>query len=332
MKITNDIINNEKIRLLGRHTELDGCVAFDWSNSGITFSFEGTGFWLGYSEYKAPIPAYVKVFVDGIEQRFPISNGSEKTIVDTLSEGVHTATVLKITEGVDKLLFKELTILGSEPKLLDAPAPKSRRIEFFGDSITCGYGVLAEQSVTVYNTYEQDSTKAYAFLTAAAFDAEIRSECISGQGIICNCDGKVDYEIPKFFMHSSRTKEKHDHSSWTPDVVVINAGTNDVGGGIANEIITEGAINFILSVRNHYPSAKIVWFYGMMMNGYISALEKAVKTVNLTDKDVYFLTCESIFDRTGETGAVGHPNELGQRRGADELIAKISEITGWEAK
>ena len=140
MKITNDIINNEKIKVLGRYTEVDGCVALDWSNSGITFTFKGTGFWLGYGEYKAPIPAYVKVFVDGIEQRFPISNGSEKTIIDTLPDGVHTATVLKITEGVDKLLFKELTILGSEPLLLDPPASKSKKIEFVGDSITGGYG------------------------------------------------------------------------------------------------------------------------------------------------------------------------------------------------
>lgn len=332
MKFTADIINNEKIRILGRHTELDGCVALDWSNSGITFRFEGTGIWLGFGEYKAPIPAYVKLIVDGDERRASVVNGSEKVMVDSLDEGEHTATLLKITEGVDKLLLKELTVIGAEPKLLDPPAPKSRRIEFFGDSITCGYGVLAEQSVTVYNTYEQDSTKAYAYLTASAFDAEMRSECISGQGIICNCDGKVDYEVPKFFMHASRTKEKHDHSTWVPDVVVINAGTNDVGGGIADGIITEGAINFILSVRNQYPNAKIVWFYGMMMYGYVDAIKKAVETVNLTDKDVYFLTCDSIFNREGETGAVGHPNELGQRRGADALIAKIAEITGWEAK
>ncbi|MBR2885665.1 MAG: phospho-sugar mutase, partial [Clostridia bacterium] len=133
-----------------------------------------------------------------------------KTLLDRLEEiyqqyGYYydalDSFTLKGKEGLEKikLLMKELTIIGADPLLLDPPSPKSRKIEFFGDSITCGYGVLAEESVTVYNTYEQDSTKAYAFLTAQAFDAELRSECISGQGIICNCDGKVDYEIPKFF-------------------------------------------------------------------------------------------------------------------------------------
>lgn len=332
MKITADILSNEYVRVLGRSTTVDGCVAFDWSNSGIEFSFKGTGFIVGYGPYAAPIPAYVKAFVDGKSVRFPISNGSEKTIIDTLDEGVHNVKILKVTEGVDKLLFKDITLIGEEPYFSSLPSAPERKIEFLGDSITCGYGVLAEESVTVYNTFEQDSTKAYAYLTAEAFGADIHSECISGQGIICNCDGKVDYEIPKFFMHASRTKESWDHSSWTPDVVVINAGTNDVGGGISDAVITEGAINFILSVRGRYPKAKIVWFYGMMMYNYIIALEHAVKTVNLVDKDVYFLKCESIFNRQGETGAVGHPNLLGQRRGADALIEKIASITGWEAK
>ena len=98
MKFTADIINNEKIRILGRHTELDGCVALDWSNSGITFRFEGTGIWLGFGEYKAPIPAYVKLIVDGDERRASVVNGSEKVMVDSLDEGEHTATLLKITE------------------------------------------------------------------------------------------------------------------------------------------------------------------------------------------------------------------------------------------
>ena len=329
MKITENILQSDKIRVLGRYIEKDGAVALDWSNSGITFTFEGTGFWLSYGEYVSPTPAYVKVFVDGIQQRFPVTNGSEVTAIDTLDEGTHTATVLKITEGVEKLLMKELTIIGAEPKLLEPRAPKPRKIEVLGDSITCGYGILAEPTVPTYRTFEQDSTKAYAYLTAEAFDADIHSECISGQGIVCNCDGKVDYEIPKFFMHASRTKEKWDHSAWTPDVVVINAGTNDTGGGIADALITESAINFILSVRGRYPKAKIVWFYGMMLNNYINAIESAVKTVNLVDKDVYFLATDTIFGKEGEIGANNHPNMVAHRRAADELVAKIAEITGW---
>ena len=51
MKITGDILTSENIRILGRHTEVDGCLALDWSNSGIAFTFQGTGFWLGYGEY-----------------------------------------------------------------------------------------------------------------------------------------------------------------------------------------------------------------------------------------------------------------------------------------
>jgi hypothetical protein len=46
------------------------------------------------------------------------------------------------------------------------------RIEFYGDSITCGYGNIAPTSWEDFSTSTEDGMQTYAFLTAEALDAE----------------------------------------------------------------------------------------------------------------------------------------------------------------
>lgn len=325
-----EISNNPNISIIGRHTVIDGMLACDWSNSGFTFVFSGTGFIVSLGEYTDSIPAYVVFFVDGKRQRFAVVNGSEKLVIEGLPFKRHKVTVLRVTEGEIPLLFSTVSIIGPNSEFLNPPHKYPRKIEFIGDSITAGYGVLGLPSDPTYLTYQQDSTYSYAFIAASSLDAEIRTLCISGKGIICNCEGnREDVRGIEYCDYLTR-KGGTVNDGWVPGVVVINLGTNDSGGAVPDEEFTEAAKELILHNRKKYPDAHIIWLYGMMNQPYVSALKNAFRDLIPEDKKLHLMITESIYSQEHEVGANGHPNVRANVRVASELTKKIRSITDWK--
>ncbi len=324
------LLGNDSIRIKGRHSESEGCLAFDWTNSGIVFCFSGTGFILSFGKYTADIPAYVKVIIDGKHrQRFAITNGGERVIIEGLTDKRHKVEVLKVTEGEAKLLFKGLTLLGNDAALRNPPFNSPRKIEFIGDSITAGYGVLGRITDPSYETYQQDGTYSYAYLTAQKCDADARFICASGKGIVCNCDGnREDVKAGQYYNYLTRLGGECN-DGWEADVVVLNIGTNDCGGPAPNEEFALAAKDLVAKVRARYKNAHIIWMYGMMSQLYAEVLRETIREISETDKQVYFLYVDTIFGNDDENGANGHPNVRASMRASNLLYKKIRSVTGW---
>ena len=62
----------------------------------------------------------------------------------------------------------------------------------------------------------------------------------------------------------------------------------------------------------------------MMNRKYERVLDSLIKSMN--DPKLFFLPLETIYVKENEVGAVGHPNERGQRRAADALIKLIEGL------
>ncbi|MBQ8759045.1 MAG: hypothetical protein IJZ20_05055, partial [Clostridia bacterium] len=245
-------------KIHGRTVTDENGLFISWSNSGIETKFKGERLEVYFGEYGAEQPVYVKAFFDGKAQRFCLAGKSPKVLLDFDKDGAHTVKLLRISEG-DGLIFKGFRVYGKAPEILTPPADKKLKIEFMGDSITAGFGVLAPRSQNLYTTYEQDSTKAYAYMTAELLDADIRTEAISGQGVYRKCAKDVGHQFKSIFDMSVRVRHGYDHSSWIPDVFVLNCGTNDVPGGTTNEIMYEEGSFLLDKVRKAYPNAEIIW-------------------------------------------------------------------------
>ncbi len=326
------LVNNDKIRIRGRHTEVDGMLAFDWTNSGIAFNFEGSGFILSLGAYSADIPAYLRVIIDGKRhQRFAVVNGSEKIIIEGLADKRHRVEILKVTEGEAKLLMNTIELIGNGASLRKPPFNSPRKIEFIGDSMTCGYGVLASKDAPDYQTFQQDGTYTYAYLTVEKLGAEARYLCASGKGIVCNCDGNYDdVRAGQYCSYQSRTGGECN-DGWTPEVVVMNIGTNDCGGPAPKEQFEEAARALIAKERARYENAQIIWVYGMMNRDYKDVLRKVIRDIQKTDDKVHFLyVVDPIFENDEELGANGHPNVRASIRVARMLTKKIRSLTGWK--
>ena len=330
--VENDAVSlagNRMIKTLGRHTEEGGKLLFDWSGSGIAFNFHGAGFILSLGEYKADTPAYIKITVDGgaYRQRFAVCDGREKIIVEGLPEKRHRAEIIKITEGAPKLAFEKLSLLGAGAALQLPPRGKRRKLEFIGDSLTAGYGVLGRRSDPSYATYQQDVTESYAGLTVRATGAEGRYICISGKGIVCNCEGnREDVKAGEYYERLTYGGGICE-DGWTPDAVIINIGTNDCGGPAGKEEFAAAAENLIRGIRARYKNAQIIWMYGMMNDYYSETLSDLLRRLAAEDGKVHFLHVAGITE--AETGANGHPNVCGQARAAALLTKKLASVLGW---
>ena len=313
---------------MGRISCTDDGIVCDWSACGFSVNVRASMAVLDFAPYHCDQPVYIGILVDGIKQIHALGGDCCRAVVP-MTDGCHTLTVLRLSEGYVPLYCTGLRIACSSadgaPMLLPPPEKKSHRIVFFGDSITCGFGNTGE-TTSPYLTSEQDPTEAYAWKCAELLGADAELVSISGQGIVRDCAGNTGIPIPEFFGWQSRClKTAHAYPD-DADVVVINAGTNDNGGGVTDEEFHDGAKAFLLDLRAHYPTAKIVWYYGLMGSRYDGVLRALEAELSDTDAAFTYLPTRTISWEKGEIGAVGHPSVEGDLRGAAELAAQLYKM------
>src|SRR5699024_6890054 len=120
-------------------------------------------------------------------RKLEIGTGKKAYILaKNLPEGAHTVALFKINSmhpgyprGYAKFFGFELIGGG---QLLDAPALKKRKIEFYGNSITCGVSNEAPGvSKDLFGSKYENNYYSYAAMTARHFNAQYY--CIAKSGI-----------------------------------------------------------------------------------------------------------------------------------------------------
>jgi lysophospholipase L1-like esterase len=226
---------------------------------------------------------YFNVSIDGapptlLEAR---SGRAVYTLAAGLTPGEHTVEVLKRTEtSVGASTLVELEIHG---ELREPPARPALRMEFIGDSITCGYGTevsLIPDSPSwqapTFTSKNEDPTLTYGWLTARSLGAEVVNVCYSGHGVYRNLDMSTSDLVPAIYeVAVPGQPAAWDFSRYTPDVIVINAGTNDVFAGhgtpayLPDETAFKAAYRrFLTRLRTLYPRTHIVCTLGGMTDGF----------------------------------------------------------------
>lgn len=249
-------------------------------------------------------------------------------VADDLSPGVHTVTFCKDTEsGIGYIEFVGLKC----EELLNIKLPK-RKIEFIGDSITCGTG--SDQSVVKCdqgNWYDQHNAyMSYGPTTARALNAQWQLTAVSGIGLIYSCCN-LKLTLPDVFDKVMLRNDsiKWDFNRYIPDVVTICIGQND---GKQDSVVFCGAyVNFINNIRSHYPKADIVCLNSPMANAELTPILKKyiagiVQNLNNSgDKKVSYF----FFSRSFNDGCGGHPSMAQHVLIADELTGYIKTLKGW---
>ncbi len=319
---------NGMVHVLGRADIRSDAIAFDWTNSGICFRFRGTAAVIHFDIPARSQRLFVQLTVDGIWSRRCVCSDTAAVCIPSLTNGDHTVECIRITEILDAvpIVMRKIEIDG---ELLPPPPLPTRKMEFIGDSITCGFGVLTKGTGDGYKNDEQDGAHTYAALTAAYFQAQANYICVSGRGIRRNCENVKAPLIPEFIMNTTVSNPvPWNFEAYQPDIVVINAGTNDADGeGIPPADLKPSACAFLKQLRTVYPNACILWVYGMMNTQMNDVLRQAVEEQG--DAKMRYLFVSSVEEHPDELGACRHPNLRAHHRFAGIVIDAVSEMTGW---
>lgn len=341
----------ENVKLIGRTAEHDGILWLALSASGIEFTFTGT---------KASVTLIGDSMISAGEEkqaRFAVYINGERTMDEQIdmAEEVYeiyssdsaqetTVKLLKLSEAAESTFgIRDITVEGSA---IAPTAEKELKIEFIGDSITCGYGVDDEVKEHGFKTSTEDATKAYAFKAAQMLDADYSLVSYSGHGIISGyttSGNKVTSQlVPDVYEKFAKSYGnydglfsvsyvKWDFSKFQPDFVVINLGTNDASycGNDKEKILdySNSYAEFLKVVRANNPEAHIICALGVMGDSLYTGVKAAVEKYSSETGD----TKVSHLRLTPQNGSTGyaadwHPTAATHDIAAQEMADEIKRI------
>ncbi|NCU04025.1 MAG: SGNH/GDSL hydrolase family protein [Chitinophagaceae bacterium] len=246
-----------------------------------------------------------------------------------LPDGLHTIVVCKNTEA--EIGYLEVTAVIC--KKLVSPAKKpARKIEFIGNSITCGMGMNASSvACNTKNWYDQHHAyMAYGPQTSRALNAQWHLSSVSGIGLMHSCCNKITV-MPQLFdkINMAENKLQWNFQNYQPDVVTVCLGQND---GIQDSAAFCNAyINFISNLRSYYPKAKIVMLSSPMADASLTGfLKKSITAVEAhLRKNGEVNIGKYFFSKRYANGCDSHPDAAEHTAIAEELTAYLKALMKW---
>ncbi len=294
-----------------------------------------------------------------VRPRFAVRLDGEKILDRRMADKEETVTVfageekrnaeirlIKLSECTQSLMaLKRIETDGTTEPLPE----KKLKMEFIGDSITCGYGVEGKSEAETFTTATENAEKGYACLTAQALGADAVMTCFSGHGIVSGYTGDPSVRngselVPPYYEKEGRNGYRlrngklpeeidRDFSAFQPDYIVINLGTNDMSwcgtDGERGALYAEGYTQFLKTVRKHNPKARILCALGVMGTLLNLMLEQAVARYRTEtgDGQIRLLMLEDQNAARDGYGADYHPSETTQRLLAEKVTETIRQWT-----
>lgn len=336
--------------ILGR-TCFDGkSLVLLWGASGVEFNVNAKEIWVQFSSSFDTHEPWVSVEMNGYETNRFIAP-LEKTWVcigrNLNPESINRISIIKDTQAMagdnSHALYIHAVRLDDDGEFMEIK-PRSKKIEFVGDSITSGEGLAGIPSEMDWISQCFRSSKTYAVQTAKMLDADWSCVSQSGWGICWGWDACLTSKVPAHYsqvcsllsgeVHKKLGSEKSYDFNQGSDYVVINLGTNDNTGlkvegfsGTADDVYT-GVKDFLKLIRQKNPSASILWVWGMIALDVLpSVICKAVDDYKKEsgDSKVYALeldAMEKVEVNEEDKGSRGHPGPKTHKLAAQ----KISEF------
>ncbi len=295
---------------------------------------------------------YYNVIIDG-GSPIVVEVNSQDTLYlldSNLTNTSHTLEIHKRTESsVGKSTFKGLLLDDGQSTSTPEARPECK-IEFIGNSITCGYGnevtidaPPAGDPNTGFNSINENNYIAYGSITARNLDMEYQAVAYSGRGVYRNNTGSTTGTLPEIYgriFPDEVSGPAWSTSNYTPNVVVVNLGTNDfapesTGNDLDSASFVQAYTDFVNTLRGYYSDAHIICAIGPMMNDYYPAGKEHLTRIrsyvsgmvddfnNSGDSQVHFIEFDPQTEPYGEDW---HPSAATHQSMATELTTFINSI------
>jgi hypothetical protein len=318
-------------------------VLFDWPGVYICAAFEGTRCSIRLKNHK--VENFQNEYAVTIDQRAPrLLTTTDTSLVYQVAIGLpdsipHTIMVQKRTEALAGSGEFRGFILDKGKKLLPPLQRPKRRIEFIGNSITCGYGVESDNPDCHYSAETENACMSYASITSRALQADYALVAYSGRGVVRNYgdSNKTSWNpMPVLYERTcfSDSTLQWNFAQWIPQAVVLNLGTNDYSTQpYPDSIVFQNAYTRLIHrVRSLYPGVTLFCICGPMIG---EPCAKYIKEVVMQeqkrgrDKDVFFIEVKRSILANTDWGCDNHPNIQGMNKIADILISAMKLRMNW---
>lgn len=324
---------------------------FYYSATGFRTRFRGASIALRFAEDGYGPANSFGVRVDGgPEIPVQLVANSDQTYVAVvgLPNRVHDLVVYRRQDTYGGVATFKGMWLDKGARLLDPPKRPTRKIEFFGDSVTGGDAVTAfgfEAKPDGAVSYENSDAKlndgwwSFAAVAARRLNADANIEGIGGLPLLDHTGwfgGSLDADVG---LETTWDKldpipgqfKPWDFSRFTPDVVVVAIGQNDSHGGDIHDpafharwVATYERV--LEGLRGHYPKARFVLTTTIL--GHDLAWDRALQEIAASyEKEHPGLVRYFGFKNVGR-GTPGHPRVAEEDEMGRELADYLSRLPG----
>lgn len=336
---------NDKLQYSGR-IDFDDVSApvLVYAASWVKMSFTGTSVRVTLANHHSYWTNEMGYFMDGKQGRIRLRNDDRKecyTLAEGLADERHELLFFKRMDSCHTVTFYGFTvddgaeILALEPKC-------DRRIEVFGDSVSCGELSEALDYVgkedPVHDGEYSNSWYSYAWMTARKLGAELHDISQGGIALLDDTGWFIDphykgmescYDKIEYHPDMGPAK-KWDFSRYTPHVVIVAIGQNDNHPedymaedyeGTRARYWREHYRMFIERLMELYPRAQIILATTIMRHdaNWDKAIDEVCRQI-ASDRVHHFL-----YTRNG-TGTPGHIRIPEAEKMSDELTAYIRTL------
>jgi hypothetical protein len=321
---SNDILPATALKPFGR-TRTDAAQNLELITSAahVGFRFEGAQCVVFASGSYASGHNYLQFEIDGTYGgRVKVTGDTARPItIAATGNGPHTVWIYKATEAHTGAL-KIHRVEGSG--LVALQRPQAPLIEFIGNSITCG--AAADPSLVPCGTGQyhdqHNAYLAYGPRVSRALGTNYVLSSVSGIGIYrtWNKTGPTMPQVYEKVDFQPANPERWDFSRYTPQIVSIALGTNDLSRGdgvnprtpFDSATFVTGYIGFVQQVKSKYPAAQIALLSSPMANGTDRILLQNCLTAVKASIDAAYPQAKPValhfFKPMQARGCTGHPN------------------------
>lgn len=208
-----------------------GAVSYTHQWPGVYWEagFDGTTVVLKFND---PQNEY-RLIIDDLPAIAIAQPGSAEITVADLTAGQHHLRLEKVTESIWILGTFEGFYAAADTK--PSPTrPRTRQIEFIGDSDMTGYGLRSSSRICAPDEVRlrSDTQAAYPALVAKHFNADYQINAISGRGMVRNFDGiSPDHTMAAIYERILPDQTDIDtpyaDPDWHPQIIFLGLGNND---------------------------------------------------------------------------------------------------------
>lgn len=343
------MLQKELLRISGRHSFIDDVLYLGYSASFVEFLLEGKKLEAVITSDCIPDEEHLRgriaVFYDNEDKpakRIELKKGSHTyTIYESRETASVKIRIMKYSEAAFASVGIEDLIV--EGNLIALPKEHKKKIEFIGDSITCGYGIEAENELITFHTKDENPWEAYACKTARKLDMDFELVSWSGNGIITHYvdpsvnEVRLDKPLmPELYPYTDRELEERKKlplEKWVPlekpDIIVVNLGTNDCSFtreiGERNTLFKKEYQKFLELVRSLNPQAKIIAVCGIMDARLNQEMEEVVTSLQKNDSKLFYQKYPVQLAEDGR-GADYHPSLITHEKVAVALSEYIKGL------